>query len=324
MITERESMTLNEMGARALGVEERSDETPRARASGARPAPDPEVVSSPPSIDSNLEEADRARSPARSDGCFAVHLPPVGLAQSASSRLVAGPDPEQARCQARRAQPARCEGARTRGQRARQLRTAHRSWKCREKLPGCWDSLSDGTNSDGGPRARLTGRCGPSVPSAGGVTGHLLPSSQGPGHQQRSTPARALCESEREHVLKSLSPAEVVATLSMKANTCARSADVSVLAANQPVRERRHQLEHPPYTKPELVETWSWDITRLLGPTRWSYFYLYVLLAGGWMVAERECRNADRETCLARHLALRPRGAHDQQMHRATPPSHAR
>ena len=41
-------------------------------------------------------------------------------------------------------------------------------------------------------------------------------------------------------------------------------------------------------------ETWSWDITRLLGPTRWSYFYLYVLLdifsryAVGWMVAERE------------------------------------
>ena len=47
MVTERESMTLNEVGARALGVEERSDETPRARASGARPAPDPEVVAKP-------------------------------------------------------------------------------------------------------------------------------------------------------------------------------------------------------------------------------------------------------------------------------------
>ena len=72
-----------------------------------------------------------------------------------------------------------------------------------------------------------------------------------------------------------------------------------ILAANQPVRERRNQLEHPRYTKPELVatganETWSWDITRLLGPTRWNYFYLYVLLdifsryVVGWMVAERE------------------------------------
>ena len=72
-----------------------------------------------------------------------------------------------------------------------------------------------------------------------------------------------------------------------------------ILAASQPVRERRNQLTHPSYTKPELVatapnETWSWDITRLLGPKRWTYFYLYVLLdifsryVVGWMVAERE------------------------------------
>ena len=56
-----------------------------------------------------------------------------------------------------------------------------------------------------------------------------------------------------------------------------------ILAANQPVRERRNQLTHPNYTKPELVatgpnQTWSWDIMRLLGPKRWTYFYLYVLL----------------------------------------------
>ena len=72
-----------------------------------------------------------------------------------------------------------------------------------------------------------------------------------------------------------------------------------ILAANQPVRERRKQLTHPNYTKPELVatgpnQTWSWDITRLLGPKPWTYFYLYVLLdifsryVVGWMVAERE------------------------------------
>ena len=40
-----------------------------------------------------------------------------------------------------------------------------------------------------------------------------------------------------------------------------------ILAANQPVRERRNQLTHPNYTKPELVatgpnQTWSWDIER--------------------------------------------------------------
>ena len=71
-----------------------------------------------------------------------------------------------------------------------------------------------------------------------------------------------------------------------------------ILAADQPVRERRNQREHPQYTKPELVatapnQTWSWDITKLLGPTKWTYFYLYVVLDifsryAGWMVADRE------------------------------------
>ena len=102
-----------------------------------------------------------------------------------------------------------------------------------------------------------------------------------PGHQQpRPTPARALCASERAHVLDVLasprfvdrSPAEVVATLtSMKASICAPSRTMyRILAANQPVRERRNQRSHPCYTKPELVatgpnQTWSWDITRLRG-----------------------------------------------------------
>ena len=44
----------------------------------------------------------------------------------------------------------------------------------------------------------------------------------------------------------------------------------------------RAACEHS-YTKPELVatapnQTWSWDITKLLGPTKWTYFYLYVVL----------------------------------------------
>ena len=79
-----------------------------------------------------------------------------------------------------------------------------------------------------------------------------------------------------------------------------------ILAANQPVRERRNQLSHPCYTKPELVatgpnQTWSWDITRLRGPKRWTSFYLYVLLdifsryVVGWMVADRGERRARRD-----------------------------
>jgi putative transposase len=78
------------------------------------------------------------------------------------------------------------------------------------------------------------------------------------------------------------------------------------------VRERRDQLRHPVYAAPELLarrpnELWSWDITKLLGPAKWTYFYLYVMLdvfsryVVGWMVAHREgatlAEQFIRETC---------------------------
>lgn len=64
-------------------------------------------------------------------------------------------------------------------------------------------------------------------------------------------------------------------------------------------RERRAQLIHPAYSKPELLatgpnEVWSWDITKLRGPLKWTYFHLYVVLdifsryVVGWMIAPRE------------------------------------
>ena len=98
-----------------------------------------------------------------------------------------------------------------------------------------------------------------------------------PGHQQpRSTPARTLCDSEREQVLDVLAcprfvdraPAEVVATLLDEGHyLCSERTMYRILATNQPVRERRNQREHPQYAKPELVatapnQTWSWDIER--------------------------------------------------------------
>jgi putative transposase len=72
-----------------------------------------------------------------------------------------------------------------------------------------------------------------------------------------------------------------------------------ILAENHEVRERRDQLRHPRYAAPELLatrpnEVWSWDITKLLGPAKWTYFYLYVIMdifsryVVGWMVAYRE------------------------------------
>jgi len=130
-----------------------------------------------------------------------------------------------------------------------------------------------------------------------------------PGHQQpRPTPARALSSAEREEVIEVLSsprfvdrsPGEVFATLlDDEKYLCSERTMYRILAANQPVRERRNQREHPQYAKPELLATapnqvWSWDITKLLGPQKWTYYYLYVLLdifsryAVGWMVADRE------------------------------------
>jgi putative transposase len=125
----------------------------------------------------------------------------------------------------------------------------------------------------------------------------------------RPTPARALSEPERERVLEVLhserfvdcSPAQVWATL-LDEDTylCSQRTMYRLLAAKHGgVRERRDQLTHPAYTKPELLaerpnELWSWDISKLLGPAKWTYYYLYVILdvfsryVVGWTVQYRE------------------------------------
>ena len=72
-----------------------------------------------------------------------------------------------------------------------------------------------------------------------------------------------------------------------------------LLAASGGCRERRNQLIHPAYVKPELLalapnQVWSWDITKLKGPAKWTCFHLYVILdifsrhVVGWLIAERE------------------------------------
>jgi putative transposase len=72
-----------------------------------------------------------------------------------------------------------------------------------------------------------------------------------------------------------------------------------ILAQSGEVRERRNQLRHPEYEKPELLasrpnQLWSWDITKLRGPGKWAYYYLYVIMdvfsryVVGWMIAESE------------------------------------
>jgi putative transposase len=112
-------------------------------------------------------------------------------------------------------------------------------------------------------------------------------------HRPRPTPDRALSEPEREAVLQVLhserfvdvSPEETYATLLDEGSyLCSTRTMYRILAAHHGgVRERRAQLTHPAYAKPELLaqhpnELWSWDVSKLKGPAKWTWFYLYVIL----------------------------------------------
>ncbi len=121
-------------------------------------------------------------------------------------------------------------------------------------------------------------------------------------------PARALSGEEREAVLEELhserfidcSPAHTWATLLDEGRYLASERTMyRLLAAEAETTERRNQLVHPPYARPELLaqrpnELWSWDITKLLGPAKWTYFYLYVILdvfsryVVGWTIQHHE------------------------------------
>ena len=96
------------------------------------------------------------------------------------------------------------------------------------------------------------------------------------------------------------SPRQVYATLlDENQYLCSVRTMYRILDENQSVRERRNQLTHPEYKKPELLasgpnEVWSWDITKLKGPQKWTYYYLYTIIdiysrcTVGWMLAHRE------------------------------------
>jgi putative transposase len=134
-------------------------------------------------------------------------------------------------------------------------------------------------------------------------------SVQGAAAKSRAPSPRALTPEERQEALEVLhsdrfvdrSPAEVVYTLLEEDQRyiCSPRTMYRLLAANREIRERRNQLRHPAYTKPELMATrpnqvWSWDITKLKGEQKWVYYYLFVILdiysryVVAWMVAEHE------------------------------------
>jgi putative transposase len=111
---------------------------------------------------------------------------------------------------------------------------------------------------------------------------------------------------------------EVYATLMDEGQyLCSVRTMYRILDENEQVRERRNQLRHPNYVKPELLATqpnqlWSWDITKLLGPAKWTYYYLYDILdvfsryVVGWLIAECESASLAEEliaaTCLRQSI----------------------
>lgn len=144
---------------------------------------------------------------------------------------------------------------------------------------------------------------------------HLKPPLKGANKEKRRHP-RSLNSEAKERVLAVLhedrfadkAPQEVYASLLDEGiYLCSISTMYRILRERNEVRERRNALRHPRYKKPELLATapnqvWSWDITKLKVPVKWTYYYLYVILdifsryAVGWMVATREGAE------LAKHL----------------------
>ena len=160
------------------------------------------------------------------------------------------------------------------------------------------------------PGNRLTAAiCTALAVSRASVHRHRVALTAPPRLETRRTPsARALPESERDQVLAQLrtprfadqTPTEVYATLLDEGiYLCRVRTMYRILAAHGEVAERRRQRRHPVYQKPELLaeapnQVWSWDISKLMGPVKWSYFYLYVILdifsrrVVGWRVEHAE------------------------------------
>ncbi len=128
------------------------------------------------------------------------------------------------------------------------------------------------------------------------------------GQRPPRTSCRSLTSTERDDVIDVLhserftdmAVPQVYATLLDEGRfACSVSTMYRLLRQRGETRERRNQLTHPVYARPELLatrpnEVWSWDITKLLGPVKWTYYYLYVILdvfsriVVGWTLAYRE------------------------------------
>ena len=149
-----------------------------------------------------------------------------------------------------------------------------------------------------------------------------------------SVQPRALSHDERAEVLGVLhderfvdhAPATVYANLLDQGRyLCSVPTMYRLLRAEGELRERRRQATHPATVKPELValgpnQVWSWDITKLLGPAKWTYFYLYVIIdifsryVPGWLLAHRESAELAKRL-LGETIRKHKVGAHQMTIH---------
>ena len=297
MTAERDSMTLNEVSVPALGVDVATRPPGPAAPDDPGPGGCGQAEAAPVHRRVSLrilEEADRCTS-ARRGG------PPASPRQLASDGLAQGA-----------AQGLAALAAKKRGAKPAERNPLDAKVRALDGSPGARVAH----------RAHDPGRAGKSCRAAGieprtralliavqplAAQVGVAPACQALGVSRATTvaevnsrapaapSARALCEAERSRS-SMCSPARASSTVRRRRSwrrcstkaTCARSRCI-ILAADQPVRERRNQREHPQYIKPELPRRRtrpSWDIT-----TKWTYFYLYVVLdifsryAVGWMVA---------------------------------------
>jgi len=143
----------------------------------------------------------------------------------------------------------------------------------------------------------------------------------------RPAPPLALEPDERQRVIDILhsdrfcddTPYEIFGTLLDEGQYHCSIRTMYILLAKEHggVKERRRHLQRPNYVKPELLATqpnqvWSWDITKLKGPVKWTYFYLYVIMdifsryVVGWMIAQQElaalAKRLIEQTCEKQHI----------------------
>lgn len=154
----------------------------------------------------------------------------------------------------------------------------------------------------------------------------LEPDVENPETQKKCS-HRRLTEAEEQEVIAVLTEERFVDVAIPEVYTtllddgqyiCSQRSLYRIMTHHQAVKERRNQLQHPEYSKPELLATgpnqvWSWDITKLKGPQKWTYYYLYTIMdifsryVVGWMVAEKEsgalAEQLIQETCQRQEIA---------------------